>query len=294
MGSAVFRISFDSWSPDLGIPPGKHRIPLATAEQFVYPQRLKGGLMNQSPDPPSSGRIDIHTHLLPGIDDGCRDIEQALTCVRAWMAAGFVGSICTPHVGPGFFQENTPDNIEQWVPELRQAIASAGLNYKLWDGGEVRILPETIEWFSYWGLPTLGEGNCVLLDWWGTEWPDYCVDCCQFLIDNGYQPVLAHPERMDLPDDVWEVVLQNLESRGVWLQGNFNSIGGGEGKRCHSRAWSLLRDDRYRILASDTHQPTDLSQRLSGLAEAEQEFGAEYIQLLTEERPREVLKSRIL
>jgi protein-tyrosine phosphatase len=245
--------------------------------------------VDESPTIPAVGRIDLHCHLLPGIDDGCQSLEQSLECVRRWMAAGFVGSVCTPHVGPSWYRNNTPDNIARWMAGFRAELARAGLRYRVWDGGEVRMSEGTIEWFSYWGLPTLGPGRCVLLDWWGDCWPAFCDETCQFLLDNGYQPLLAHPERLGLPRGDFEAVLDRVEQMGVWLQGNLNSIAGGEGVRAQQRATQLLRDDRYRVLATDTHGPDSIAGRLAGLEIALDEFGLERITLLLETRQREVL-----
>jgi protein-tyrosine phosphatase len=246
--------------------------------------------MNSEPHIPAAGRIDLHCHLLPGVDDGCQTREQSLECVARWMEAGFVGSVCTPHVGPNWFQSNTPDNIDRWVLEFRQTLAEAGLAYHIWDGGEVRISEETIEWFSYWGLPTLGPGRCVLLDWWGEYWPEYAADTLRFLVDNGYQPILAHPERMGLSERDLQRVLDELHDMGAWLQGNLNSLSGGEGEQALRRAKRLLREDRYFVLATDTHMPASVPARLAGLEDILAEFGAERISILLEDRPREVLQ----
>ena len=250
--------------------------------------------MTPEPPIPPTGFIDLHCHLLPGIDDGCQTLAQSLECVAAWLEAGFVGSACTPHLGPSWYQTNTPDNIARWVSEFRRKLAEAGLAYSIWDGGEVRISAETIEWFSYWGLPTLGPGRCVLLDWWGDYWPDFATETCRFLLDNGYQPILAHPERMGLADGDLEAALDELERAGVWLQGTLNSLSGGEGETAQRRARQLLRDDRYYLLATDTHTPNGLPGRLRGLAALSSEFGAERMATLLEARPREVLTHGVL
>ncbi|MEQ8786555.1 MAG: CpsB/CapC family capsule biosynthesis tyrosine phosphatase [Pirellulaceae bacterium] len=249
--------------------------------------------MNEAQAIPATGRIDLHCHLLPGIDDGCQNLEQSIECVRRWKEAGFIGSVCTPHVGPSWYRNNTPDNIARWITTLREELAEAGIEYQLWDGGEVRLAEETIEWFSYWGLPTLGPGRCVLLDWWGDYWPDFGTEACEFLLENGYQPILAHPERLGLKQDEYDRVLARLEAIGVWLQGNFNSISGGEGPTAQRRAEQLLREDRYFVLATDTHGPGGVPSRLEGLTAARAEFGAERMTLLLETRQREILEPRV-
>ena len=238
---------------------------------------------------PAAGKIDLHCHLLAGVDDGCRTLDQSVECIRQWMKQGFSGSICTPHVGVSFYSDNTPENLQTNLRELRERLAEENLPYAIWDGGEVRLSKSIVEWFSFVGLPTLGPGRCVLLDWWGRDWPDYCTDACQFLVDNGYQPVLAHPERMGLTDGKLDDVLAELTSIGVWLQGNLNSIGGGEGPVAQQRAEQLLRKDGYHVLASDTHGPDSVISRVYGLKSLLDHYGEDKAKLLLEQRPREIL-----
>jgi protein-tyrosine phosphatase len=249
--------------------------------------------MNYQPPNSGAGYIDLHCHLLPGVDDGCQTIEQTLACIRRWMDEGFVGSVCTPHVGPNWYDQNTPDNISRWLPELRKALQDEGLDYQIWDGGEVRLAEETIEWFSFWGLPTLGPGRCVLVDWWGRDWPPFCEETCQYLLDNGYQPILAHPERMGVSERLLDLVVDRLDKMGVWLQGNLNSLGGGEGKSPQERALKLLRDERYYVLASDTHEPSGIAGRIKGMLAVRDEVGAQQLATLLETRPREVLLHKV-
>src|SRR5688572_22605052 len=73
------------------------------------------------------GRIDVHSHLIPGVDDGCVDFAQVLECVRVLRAEGYVGTVCTPHVyGPAFLK-STPDRIRKWTAELSARLADAGV-----------------------------------------------------------------------------------------------------------------------------------------------------------------------
>lgn len=207
---------------------------------------------------------------------------------------GFVGAVCTPHVGPQIYEHNTPDEIADRLPLLRSHLEQHGIDFALWDGGEVRIMPDTIEWFSFWGLPTLGPSRCVLLDWWGKDWPEFCFDSCLYLIENGYQPILAHPERMGLPQSKYETVIDDLLSAGVWLQGNLNSLGGGESELAFERAARLLADDSYFVVASDTHRAGHVESRIEGIRYMKSQLGEEGVELLLEERPRTVLNHGVI
>src|SRR5271165_6658164 len=105
------------------------------------------------------GFIDLHSHVLPGIDDGCISVEESLACVRRLQAHGFVGTVCTPHILPDIYPHNTPAQIAPRVAALRERLRQEGLDYSLWAGGEVRIDAGTISWFTSMGVPTLGPSN---------------------------------------------------------------------------------------------------------------------------------------
>lgn len=243
----------------------------------------------ESPGDLSTGLVDLHSHLLPGIDDGCQDLAQTLLCIASLKRAGFVGSVCTPHVVAGLYPRNVPVNIRRQVEWLSGELAGRGVSYQLWDGGEVRISRNAVAWLTEQGVPTLGPGRCVLIDWWGSDWPPFCDDVCQFLLDERYQPVLAHPERMGLEESRLLSLLDDLQARGVWLQGNLNSFSGGEGPEARELGRILLRTGRYAALASDTHGPESVPGRRSGLRLVLDEFGETIIREMLDQGPRRIL-----
>ena len=139
------------------------------------------------------GRIDVHSHLLPGIDDGCSDLDESLATVRLLVEAGYSGSICTPHVWPERFAQNTPQHIAAWTRQLQAQVAQAGLDYSLWPGGELRLYEGAVAWMRDHGVPTLGASQCVLTDHWEDPWHDWINKTFQWLIDKGYQPITGPP-----------------------------------------------------------------------------------------------------
>lgn len=231
------------------------------------------------------GLIDIHCHLLPGIDDGCETYDESFACIRRLRAAGFVGSICTPHVWPELFPENTPANIDAWTRELRERLAEAGLRYDLWSGGELRMFRGVVDWLEEQGVPTLGPSRCVLVDFWEDRWPKWVTPAFQWLLDQGYQPVLAHPERMRKTRDLLDR-LADVQAMGVWLQGNARCMTGEEGFDADRLVRELLAEGRYRFFALDLHRPDGIEGRLDGLSLVEAEFGEQTIEQLLVDAPR--------
>lgn len=245
--------------------------------------------MFASSQPPAEGLLDLHCHLLPGIDDGCRNLTESLECITRWHEAGFRGAVCTPHLCTTFFPENTTRAVAEWIVALQHAVDEASLSFTLWPGGELRLAERTIPWLEEHGVPTLGPGKAVLIDWWGNDWPTCCDDAIAWLLERGYQPVLAHPERMGLPEAELDRVLACLSGQGVLLQGNLNSLAGGEGPAAQQRAEHLLETERYYVLASDTHRPESVPGRHAGLKRLRSRFGDDWLQTLLADRPRTLL-----
>ncbi len=234
-------------------------------------------------------RIDLHCHIVPGVDDGCQTVEQSLECMRRWSEAGYLGSVCTPHMGIDCFPENTPRRVAQWVQELQTHIDAAGLDYRLWAGGEVRLGEAVTAWLRESGIPALGGGGWVLVDYFGRRWPAFCDRGIDFLLEQGYEVLLAHPERLGLPEHEWDATMGRLADRGVKFQGNLNCVGGGEGPIAQDRALRWLHEDRYYVLASDTHGPDSVPGRQLGLKTALHQIGAKRVHELLSVRPQAML-----
>jgi protein-tyrosine phosphatase len=232
---------------------------------------------------------DLHCHLVPGVDDGCQAVEESLECVRRWRSVGYAGSVCTPHMGIDWFPENVPERVAVWVAVLQAAIDEAGLEYRLWPGGELRLGENVTSWLREWGVPTLGPTRWVLVDYFGRRWPDFCDRGIDYLLDHGYEVLLAHPERLGLPEREWEATMEDLARRGVRFQGNLNSIAGGEGAIAQDRALRWLHEGRYYVLGSDTHGLESVVGRQTGLKTAIRQIDADRVTELVSSRPREIL-----
>lgn len=231
------------------------------------------------------GIVDMHSHLLPGIDDGCADFSESLACIRHLQNRGYVGSICTPHIWPEQFPDNTPSHVHAWTDQLRTRLRNEGVDYRLWSGGELRLSRDVVDYFKAHGVPTLADSRYVLCDFWECKWPRWVDRAFDWLLAEDYQPVLAHPERLgvaDLPKH-----LDHLHDRGVLLQGNFRCLTGGEGPVPHRWVRQFLTEDRYTFMALDMHGPGSLDSRLLGLTMARQDFGTQNIDAKVIDAPRQ-------
>lgn len=240
-----------------------------------------------SPTPPPAGRIDVHSHMLPAIDDGCQSLEESLTSIAMLKEAGYVGTICTPHVWPDTFPFNTPPNIAQWTQNLRDILASRGIEYLLWSGGEVRLFDGLIDYFKAEGVPTLAGSKCVLCDFWEPKWPRYVDRAFEWMFANGYQPILAHPERLSIPK--LGAKLDEWRGRGLILQGNFRCMTGEDGLKADEQIREWLPQGRYSLLAMDMHRPDALPSRLDGFRMVAEEHGQPLLDEMTITAPRRII-----
>ena len=242
----------------------------------------------QTPEPIPPGRIDIHSHLLPGIDDGCATLDESLESIRALKAHGYVGTICTPHCWPMHFPHITPKHIAAWRDALAQEIAKAGIEYTLWTGGELRLYNQCIAWMQANGVPTLADSNYVLCDFWEQRWQPWIDEAIDWLLDEGYTPILAHPERSPTQDN-YDEHLAELKERGVLFQGNLRCFTGEEGFYPDKQVRQYMQDGLYTLLALDMHRPDALQGRLDGIAIAAQEFGKDTVDDMLDSAVRRLL-----
>jgi protein-tyrosine phosphatase len=232
--------------------------------------------------------VDIHSHLIPGIDDGCAVMEEAIACIEQLKSAGYVGSICTPHLWPQLYPLNTPQQVKLLCQHLSEDLAAAGVEYRIWPGGELRLFDGVIEWMERYGVPTLADSRCVLTDFWDQKWPRWFVKPFRWLIERKYQPIFAHPERVAASFNHPEM-LDELRQMGVWLQGNFRCFTAEEGYHADRIVRQLMGEGKYNLLALDMHKPDTLPGRLDGIALASREFGADVVERLTNAAPRKLV-----
>jgi protein-tyrosine phosphatase len=235
------------------------------------------------------GRVDVHTHLLPGVDDGCTSIEESIACARALVGAGYTHAFCTPHVWPNLPGNNGPEILRR-VTELQSAYDAAGVALKLMAGGEHNLL-------SAW--PAIGEqpreeivtygmlGRYLLFDFW-TEAPAAVrarvAPAVKHLREMGFELILAHPERIAaLQND--PRTLDMLTELGVKLQLNSWCLTEPRGEATREMAERLLRQGRYFLIGTDTHRANSMGPRVEGLAAAERLVGRAEVERLTVENP---------
>lgn len=232
--------------------------------------------------------IDIHCHLLPGIDDGAPDLDTSIAMARLACADGISTIFCTPHIYPGLY-ENTAADIRRRVAALQRALQDKGLGLVLNYGADVHLVPGTLSSLRSGQVPTLGGSRYLLLE------PSHHVRPPQFrqsvfeFVANGVVPVLTHPERLTWAADSYDEFLQ-LAKSGAWLQVTGGALLGKFGRQAKHIAERLVGDGWCAILASDGHSTGRRAPVLSEAAfRAAQLVGEREAQRMVALRPQAIV-----
>jgi protein-tyrosine phosphatase len=207
--------------------------------------------------------IDLHAHVLPGVDDGPASLAESLEILRDAAADGVTRIAATPHVRDDY--PTAPETMEFLVAELDAAAREAGIALDVLPGGELdlefltRLEDGTLRRFGLGGNPSL-----LLLEFPYYGWPPGLRDKVTGLRARGFTLVLAHPERNA---DVQEAPerLRPLVEAGLLVQLTAASVDGRLGRRTQACARTLLDTGLAHLVASDAHPP---SIRRIGLAAA--------------------------
>jgi len=221
--------------------------------------------------------IDLHSHILPGIDDGASDLSVALEMARASVADGVTVMACTPHILPGLYH-NTGPQIRQATLDLQQALDREGIPLRLVTGADVHMVPDLVAGLRSGRLLSLADSRYVLVEPPHHVAPVKLEDFFFNLVVTGYVPVLTHPERLSWIEAQYPT-MQRLVRGGVWMQITAGSLDGSFGRTAQYWANRMLDEGYVHILATDAHDtgrrpPTlskgrDLAAKRVGALEAE-------------------------
>lgn len=215
--------------------------------------------------------IDLHCHILPGVDDGARDMEEALAMARLAVGDGISTIVATPHLQPQDF--GNPQYILEGVSGLQEALQAEDLPLEVLPGAEVPAVPEVLEHLDT--VPRLGpQDRYLLLEIPLVGMPTYMEEMVFSLQLAGITPVLAHVERSQFTQRNPDVLLR-LAERGCPLQINADSLLGRNGRAVRTLAQRLLREVPGCILSTDAHNADQRPPLLSPALPAFRRLGGE-------------------
>jgi protein-tyrosine phosphatase len=236
--------------------------------------------------------IDLHSHILPGIDDGAADLGVALEMAGAWAADGVSVVACTPHILPGLYH-NTGPQIRRAIQELQNALDQEGIPLRLVTGADNHVVPDFVAGLQSGRLLSLCDSRYVLVEPPHHTAPPHLEDLFFGLLVAGYVPILTHPERLTWVPSRYESI-QRLVQAGVWMQITSGSLTGAFGRAAQYWAERMLEEGCVHILATDAHDCERRPPKLSrGRDSAAKRVGSQEAERLVLTRPRGILSNEL-
>ena len=234
--------------------------------------------------------VDIHCHILPEVDDGAWDLDAAVRMARIAVRCGVSRIIATPHF------KGVPESLEQ-MPEilhqlrrLQTAIGREKLDLELLPGAEILCVPQTLQMARRGRIPTLGDSRYVLTEFYFDASAGFMDGTLTELMQLGYQPVVAHPERYGAVQGDLGLV-KGWFDRGIVIQVNKGSVLGAFGHRAGETAERLLHRGLVHVIASDAHSPERRTTDFGAVrAWCQEHLGREYTKILLEENPARIAR----
>jgi protein-tyrosine phosphatase len=195
--------------------------------------------------------VDMHSHLIPGIDDGAKTLAESLNIIRRLRSYGIKKIITTPHIMSEFYK-NTPEIIHEGLRNVREAVNEENIDIEIEAAAEYYLDEVFLEKLRAGEkLLTLSQ-NYVLVETGFHNKPPMLLDILFEIESHGYKPILAHPERYQyLIED--KDLLKSLLDRDVYFQLNMLSLTGFYSKPIKSFAEKLIDEQRIRFLGTDCH-----------------------------------------
>lgn len=202
------------------------------------------------------GFVDIHSHLLPGIDDGSKSLEESIQLIKKFKNFGITDIITTPHI-LGSFWPNTPEIIHEKLDLVRKELIHQNITDVSLNAAAEYMLDEKFMKLLYNKNLLTIKNNYVLVELSYVNPPENIFDILFDIQANGYKPILAHPERYLFYHYNFENY-KKLKDAGCYFQLNLLSLVGYYGSEVNKTAIQLLKNNLIDFLGTDVHNQNHL------------------------------------
>ncbi len=237
--------------------------------------------------------IDIHAHILPGVDDGSENMKMSLVMLSMCEDYGTKGIIATPHANiPGEFENYLGPDLLELMSALEEEKDLAGINVDIYRGMEIFATEDMPSLLEKGKLLTLNGTSYFLTEFAFGEDPDFCRKVLRECTAMGLKPIIAHPERyyfiQDDPRTAYDWCIS-----GYGLQINKGSVMGAFGKRVQDTADLLISHGLAACVASDAHSHIERNTRMDSTAGyLARTYGEEFADLLLFKNPMRILEGK--
>ena len=235
--------------------------------------------------------IDLHSHILPNIDDGARNIDETLNLIKEAEEVGFEGIVATSHYMEGFYETDIPEK-EVWVNVIYKKMQEQNIKTKLYLGSEIYLSENTMKLLEGGKASTINDTSYVLFELPLNAEPMNLYDVIYEMLQNKLVPILAHPERYSYVQQDPELVY-DLIQKGVLMQANYGSIIGEYGKKAQITVERLLENNMIHLLGTDCHRQKTIYPKIPQiLEELKTLVGVDKVEELSSTNPRLVLNNK--
>lgn len=195
--------------------------------------------------------VDMHSHLIPAIDDGSKTLGESITLIKRLKGYGFRKLITTPHIMSEFYK-NTPEIIQIGLSELKLALAKEEIDIEIHAAAEYYIDEIFLEKVQLGQKLLTISGNYVLVETGFISKPQMLLEILFEMEMQGYKPILAHPERYQyLVQD--KKLVNDLIDRDIYFQMNLLSVTGFYSKQIKTFAELLIDEKKVKLVGTDCH-----------------------------------------
>jgi len=232
--------------------------------------------------------VDIHSHILPGIDDGADSWKEALRMLKTAQSQGIRKVIATPHWG-GTFGSTDPKEIRQLCLELQEKLRHYNIRVKVYPGQEAMYTEATLDELFKGNILTMADSRYVLIEFYREIGYSGIFRAVQRLTQAGYRPIIAHAERYEPLRNMER--LEELRKQGAYIQMNFRAVGGPWYDSTTRWCRKMLKDGFVHFMGTDMHNMRTRkpeSERAS--AWMEKHLDPSYVRKLFVKNPSRILK----
>lgn len=235
--------------------------------------------------------IDIHTHILPNIDDGSRNIEETFNLIKEAKKVGFEEIILTSHYMEGYYETDIKER-KVWMNAIYESLKKSNIDINLYLGNEIYISDNIIKLLEEGKASTINNTSYVLFEMPLNAEPLNLYDIIYTMQQNKVVPILAHPERYSFIQKEPELIY-DLVQKGVLMQANYGSIIGQYGSKAKMLVKKLYENNMVHLLGSDVHRENTIYPKIPNcLSEIEKIIGKEKLEKLTTINPKLVLTNK--
>lgn len=204
--------------------------------------------------------IDVHCHIIPGVDDGSDSMEETLKMLRIAANEGITDIICTPHFKSGH-HNTTEEHIGKYIEQIASMEKENNISINLFPGEEVYYFSEISEAMEQGKVVTMPDGDHILIEFSPIENYRYIRNAIDDIISNGLIPVIAHIERYEsVSSDLNNAF--DLKKMGAEIQVNASGVTGKVGKGMKKVIHSLLKEQLVDYIGTDAHSENERSPRI--------------------------------